>query len=143
MRVRGLGDGTSFFAAVVLGLTVLLVSALVWIGLSIKYAQAEEACIISRETYERHSEANGHTKLGAMPDEQVPGFIEAFNAQPPSVGPSDAVVAFRWSDNSSQPVTRLAFFLNGCLVDHYDVPQRVILMLMQRAKEGEEAGEGL
>lgn len=43
MRVKGLGDGTSFFAAVVLGLTFLLVMALCWIGLSIKYAQAAEA----------------------------------------------------------------------------------------------------
>ena len=121
--------------------TVCVFSLVAAVGLALWVAWAEplkaqEAeCIISRETYTRHSIAAGHESLGDMPQRQVPAFIAAFNANPPAVKPSDAVVVFRWAEE--QPVYRLAFFMKNCLVDVYDLPAPVLMRMLGEARQGD------
>lgn len=104
-------------------------------------ALVAETCLISRETYTQHQIDHGHAKKGDMPDELVPGFMSAFNSSPPTAGVFDAVTAFVWSSEAAQPVTRLGFFLNDCFVDQYDIPNVMLMRLMQQGASGEEATE--
>ena len=142
MRVKGLGDGTSPLGAYAIFIaTLLLAIAAFFIGIQIKDAYSAETCLITREAYTQHSINAGHAKKGDMPDELVPGFMQAFNASPPTGGVFDAVTAFVWSAEATQPVTRLAFFYHDCLVDHYDIPNVMLMRLMQQGASGEEATE--
>lgn len=139
MRVRGLDRGTAG-AYLIIVATLLTVIVAFFIGMGIKDAYSQEAekaeCLITREVYTAHSAAMGHEPLGEMPPRQVPAFIAAFNKSPPALGgAANAIMAYRWAEEL--PVTRLAFFMDDCLVDHFDVPNVVLQKIMEGARSGD------